>query len=67
MSKPNKDLWENDPSLVPKTPQHLSMVKLTRFQMLESRGVEPGDSQLEASTQEFRKEYLSWWTSRQGA
>lgn len=67
MSKRNPDLWENDPSLVPKTSVFQAQVMQTRFELLESRGVEPGDQQLEASTPEFRKAYHEWWSSRKGA
>lgn len=62
----DKNLWENDPHLLPKTDSHMAAVQQSRFEFYRARGVQPGDSALAKATPDFRRSYAKWW-SEQGA
>ena len=51
--------WENDPHLVPRTPEHALSTLYIRFGMI-SREKDGGKESLAKETPEFRAKYADW-------
>ena len=60
---PYKDyMYEDDPDLVPRTPEYLAVVDATTFGGWENKGLKPDSKELSSQTPERLAKYTKWLT-----
>ena len=63
-TNPN-DLWENDPSLIERSPEYWKGIRTSTFEWFYEQGAEPGDEKyFSRASPEFRKQYAEWYKAK---